>query len=404
MIIDEHAWEKRRDRLALLERSRQRGYITLWETVAASIHSPLDLDQVNDILTEAGIELEEGDAGASAWIREEEPEEEEEEVDDSIEQDVDALPRRVFEPTEYSPDSPAAIYLRDISRVPLLTAEEEVELARALERGDQAKRALAKGGLAPEKAQALEDEMRAGEAARRRLTESNLRLVVSVARKYMGRGLPLLDLIQEGNIGLSRAVEKFDYCKGYRFSTYAYWWIRQAVTRSIADQARTIRVPVHMIEAIGEVYKVSRRLQQTLGREPYPEEVAAEMGLPSEKVRQILRAAKQPISLNTPIGSDDESTVADFIADRVTTAPADVAAESVFKDDVDGLLSEVLSPRERSVLRLRFGLSDGKDRTLGEVGEELGVSRERVRQIEAEALSKLRRPRVRYRLREVFDS
>jgi RNA polymerase primary sigma factor len=390
-------------RLTLLEESRRRGFITIWEAVEASTNSPVDFDEVGEILGEAGVDLDERGGRDRGWAREADAGDDPE-LNERVSEAADELPSRFFRPTEASTETPAAIYLRDISKVPLLTAEEEVELARALERGEQAKARLAEAGAEPSKRAALEAEVRAGQTARQRLTESNLRLVVSVARKYMGRGLPLLDLIQEGNLGLARAVEKFDYRKGFRFSTYAYWWIRQAVTRAIADQARTIRVPVHMIEAIGEVYKVARGLQQTLGREPYPEEIAEQMDSSPERVRQILRAAKQPISLETPIGSDDESTVADFIADLDAAAPAEAASVSLMKEDVDDLLTEVLTPRERAVLRLRFGLGDGRDRTLGEVGGELGVSRERIRQIEAEALAKLRRPLVRHRLREFLES
>jgi RNA polymerase primary sigma factor len=300
------------------------------------------------------------------------------------------------------PDAPAAIYLRDISRVSLLTAQQEVSLAKEIEQGNEAAELLRQLPSGVEADRVLVDQHQTGKEARRQLTEANLRLVVSVARKYMGRGLPLLDLIQEGNIGLQRAVEKYDYRKGYRFSTYAYWWIRQAVTRAIADQARTIRVPVHMIELIGDVYRVSRDLQQELGREPEPDEIAQEMGTSAEKVRQIIRAARQPISLETPVGEEEESTLADFIADRAARAPAEAAAQELLKEHVEDALQQ-LSERERAVLKMRFGLIDGRDRTLGEIGEELGVSRERVRQIEAEALAKLRQPKLRAKLREYLE-
>ncbi len=394
----------------LLQVARERGYVTLEDVARVVADEPVDLDDIRESLEEAGFELveteeEEEDApkplawgsGPAASDGDGDVVEEEVVVGAHI------LRAAAIEAEELMPDTPAAIYLRDISRVPLLTAEEEVELAMALEAGDVAKSKLEAGQFKTETdEEALRDEQWRGGKARQKLTESNLRLVVSVARKYMGRGLPLLDLIQEGNIGLSRAVEKYDYRKGYRFSTYAYWWIRQAVTRAIADQARTIRVPVHMIELIGDVYKVSRELQQGLGREPDAEEIALKMGTTSEKVRQILRAAKQPISLETPVGEDEGNTIADFIADRGVQAPAEAADDAMLKRQVENALAE-LNPRERQVLRMRFGLEDGRDRTLGEIGEELGVSRERVRQIEAEALAKLRHPRLRSRLREYID-
>jgi len=387
--------------------ARERGFVTLEDVVRVAVDEPVDLDDIRESLEEAGFELVEagdeedvprplGVGTVTTPSTGDRAEEEEVVVGAHI------LRAAAIEAEELMPDTPAAIYLRDISRVPLLTAEEEVMLAKALETGDIARNKLKSGLVAEADIEQQEDEAHVGAEARRRLTESNLRLVVSVARKYMGRGLPLLDLIQEGNIGLSRAVEKYDYRKGYRFSTYAYWWIRQAVTRAIADQARTIRVPVHMIELIGDVYKISRELQQGLGREPDAEEIAQVMKTTAEKVRQILRAAKQPISLETPVGEDEGNTISDFIADRGARVPSEAADDAMLKVQVETALME-LNGRERQVLRMRFGLEDGRDRTLGEIGEELGVSRERVRQIEAEALAKLRQPKLRNRLREYIE-
>ncbi|MBV9616113.1 MAG: RNA polymerase sigma factor RpoD, partial [Ktedonobacteraceae bacterium] len=282
---------------------------------------------------------------------------------------------------ESSLDDPVRMYLREIGRVPLLTAEEEVHLAQLMERG-KAERLKP----VPNRRYILD-----GEEAQRRLTEANLRLVVSVAKKYIGRGMNLLDLIQEGNIGLIRAVEKFDYTKGYKFSTYATWWIRQAITRAIADQARTIRIPVHMVETINRLIRISRRLLQDLGREPTSEEIAEQMEITAEKVREIIKVSQEPVSLETPIGEEDDSHLGDFLEDHTALAPADAASHQLLKEQVEDVLDS-LTERERKVLQLRFGLDDGRSRTLEEVGKEFHVTRERIRQIEAKALRKLRHP------------
>ncbi|GAB6929579.1 RNA polymerase sigma factor RpoD [Paenibacillus sp. JCM 10914] len=273
-------------------------------------------------------------------------------------------------------NDPVRMYLKEIGRVPLLSADDEIELANRIEQGD--------------------------EEAKRRLAEANLRLVVSIAKRYVGRGMLFLDLIQEGNMGLIKAVEKFDYKKGFKFSTYATWWIRQAITRAIADQARTIRIPVHMVETINKLIRVSRQLLQELGREPSPEEIAAEMELSVEKVREIMKIAQEPVSLETPIGEEDDSHLGDFIEDQEALAPADAAAYELLKEQLEDVL-DTLTEREENVLRLRFGLDDGRTRTLEEVGKVFGVTRERIRQIEAKALRKLRHPSRSKRLKDFLE-
>ena len=273
-------------------------------------------------------------------------------------------------------DDPVKVYLKEIGRVPLLTPEEEIDLAVRISHGD--------------------------EAAKKRLSEANLRLVVSIAKRYLGRGMQFLDLIQEGNLGLIKAVEKFDYTKGFKFSTYATWWIRQAITRAIADQARTIRIPVHMVETINKVKKVSSQLLHANGREPSAEEIADELDMPVEKVREIMRVAQEPVSLETPIGEEEDSHLGDFIPDDDAPAPADAASHTLLKETLGSVLDS-LTPREEKVLRLRFGLEDGRSRTLEEVGKEFNVTRERIRQIEAKALRKLRHPSRSKKLKDFLD-
>ena len=295
-------------------------------------------------------------------------------LDDEEEVELDKIALSV--PEGVSIEDPVRMYLKEIGKVPLLSAEEEIELAKKMEQGD--------------------------ENAKKRLAEANLRLVVSIAKRYVGRGMLFLDLIQEGNLGLIKAVEKFDYRKGYKFSTYATWWIRQAITRAIADQARTIRIPVHMVETINKLIRVSRQLLQELGREPTPEEIAEEMDMPVDRVREILKISQEPVSLETPIGEEEDSHLGDFIQDDNVPVPADAAAFTLLKEQLVEVLG-TLTEREQKVLRLRFGLDDGRARTLEEVGKEFNVTRERIRQIEAKALRKLRHPSRSRKLKDYLD-
>ena len=292
------------------------------------------------------------------------------------EEEVDMENIDLSVPEGVSVEDPVRMYLKEIGKVPLLSAEREIELAKRMEEGD--------------------------EDAKKELAEANLRLVVSIAKRYVGRGMLFLDLIQEGNLGLIKAVEKFDYHKGYKFSTYATWWIRQAITRAIADQARTIRIPVHMVETINKLIRVSRQLLQELGREPLPEEIAKELDMPVERVREILKISQEPVSLETPIGEEEDSHLGDFIQDDNVPVPAEAAAQTLLKEQLDEVL-DTLTEREQKVLRLRFGMNDGRARTLEEVGKEFDVTRERIRQIEAKALRKLRHPSRSRKLRDYLD-
>ena len=310
----------------------------------------------------------------------------------------------------FSIDDPVRMYLKEIGKVALLTPEEEVNLAQAMSAGNEAEEKLAELRRQREEGQeidpaleaALRKQYRAGETAKQKLAEANLRLVVSIAKRYVGRGMLFLDLIQEGNLGLIKAVEKFDYTKGYKFSTYATWWIRQAITRAIADQARTIRIPVHMVETINKVIRVSRQLLQERGHDPSPNEIAAEMNMPVDKVREIMKIAQEPVSLETPIGEEEDSHLGDFIPDEGASEPSEAASFTLLKEQLMDVLS-TLTPREEKVLKLRFGIEDGRTRTLEEVGKEFNVTRERIRQIEAKALRKLRHPSRSKKLKDFLN-
>jgi len=350
----------------LIEKGKKTGKLTYEEIMdALDEFEDLDADQIDKIyesLEEMGIEVISGREDVIPV---------EENLDDISDEDLDlSIPEGI------AIDDPVRMYLKEIGKVPLLSAEEEIELSKRIEKGDK--------------------------EAKRKLAEANLRLVVSIAKKYVGRGMLFLDLIQEGNLGLMKAVEKFDYRKGYKFSTYATWWIRQAITRAIADQARTIRIPVHMVETINKLIRVQRQLLQELGRDPSPEEIAEEMNMTVEKVREIMKIAQEPVSLATPIGEEEDSFLGDFIPDDEALAPADAAAYLLLKEQLEDVL-ETLTPREEKVLRLRFGLDDGRPRTLEEVGQVFGVTRERIRQIEAKALRKLRHPSRSKKLKDFLE-
>ncbi|MBI2953971.1 MAG: RNA polymerase sigma factor RpoD [Chloroflexi bacterium] len=399
----------------LVVKGKEKGFLTAKDILDVVPNPKLNIDEIGNILKAADgdigastvdgagskdvdiVEIEPADADADSW-EEEEPEpkalEEEEVAEIELEPVIDFDHEGI--------DDPVRMYLREIGRVPLLSATEEIALATMMERGLIAMRRLELLHDPPEDLARLELEIQRGDLARRRLTEANLRLVVSVAKKYIGRGMSLLDLIQEGNIGLIRAVEKFDYRKGYKFSTYATWWIRQAITRAIADQARTIRIPVHMVETINKLIRISRRLLQELGREPTSEEIAEEMHISPEKVREIIKVSQEPVSLETPIGEEEDSHLGDFIEDHGALAPAEAASHQLLKEQVEDVLDS-LSLRERRVLQLRFGLDDGRSRTLEEVGKEFGVTRERIRQIEAKALRKLRHPSRSKKLKDYLE-
>jgi RNA polymerase primary sigma factor len=351
----------------LVELGKKRGVLTYEEIAERLSGFDLDSDQMDEYyeyLAEQGIDV----------ISESDLDDDPDLDDLTKEEEFDLNDLTV--PPGVKINDPVRMYLKEIGRVPLLSAEEEIELAKRIEQGD--------------------------EEAKRRLTEANLRLVVSIAKRYVGRGMLFLDLIQEGNMGLIKAVEKFDYRKGYKFSTYATWWIRQAITRAIADQARTIRIPVHMVETINKLIRVQRQLLQDLGREPSPEEIAEEMDLTPEKVREILKIAQEPVSLETPIGEEDDSHLGDFIEDQDATSPSEHAAYELLKEQLEDVL-DTLTDREENVLRLRFGLDDGRTRTLEEVGKVFGVTRERIRQIEAKALRKLRHPSRSKRLKDFLE-
>ena len=408
-VETEEAKAKFQEKLtALLELGKKKKNILEYQEIS-DFFKDMNLDAekfelVLDYLEHNGIDVLKmtEDDDADDIILDEEDEVEVEKIDLSV-------------PEGVSVEDPVRMYLKEIGKVPLLSAEEEIDLAQKMEEGNVAQEKIiilkkrieesedeAEIADLKEEIKTLQKDVDEGAEAKKRLAEANLRLVVSIAKRYVGRGMLFLDLIQEGNLGLIKAVEKFDYRKGYKFSTYATWWIRQAITRAIADQARTIRIPVHMVETINKLIRVSRQLLQELGREPSPEEIAEEMGMPVERVREILKISQEPVSLETPIGEEEDSHLGDFIKDDNVPVPADAAAFTLLKEQLEEVLG-TLTEREQKVLTLRFGLEDGRARTLEEVGKEFNVTRERIRQIEAKALRKLRHPSRSRKLKDYLE-
>ena len=375
--------KKQKDKLEsekkLISKGKKNGILTykeIMDTLEEISMEPEEIDNLYQKIEDAGIDII-GDKVEELLL--------EDEDDDDLDKDLDKDPEKEFKkikeddlsvPKGVNIDDPVRMYLKEIGKIPLLTGEEEIELAKRMEAGD--------------------------EEAKKKLAEANLRLVVSIAKRYVGRGMLFLDLIQEGNLGLMKAVEKFEYKKGFKFSTYATWWIRQAITRAIADQARTIRIPVHMVETINKLVRVQRQLVQELGRDPLPEEIGKEMNLDVDKVREIMKIAQEPVSLETPIGEEEDSHLGDFIPDDEVLAPAEAATFTMLREQLIDVLDS-LTPREQKVLRLRFGLDDGRARTLEEVGKEFDVTRERIRQIEAKALRKLRHPSRSKKLKDYLE-
>jgi RNA polymerase primary sigma factor len=375
--------KKQKDKLEsekkLISKGKKNGILTykeIMDTLEEISMEPEEIDNLYQKIEDAGIDII-GDKVEELLL--------EDEDDDDLDKDLDKDPEKEFKkikeddlsvPKGVNIDDPVRMYLKEIGKIPLLTGEEEIELAKRMEAGD--------------------------EEAKKKLAEANLRLVVSIAKRYVGRGMLFLDLIQEGNLGLMKAVEKFEYKKGFKFSTYATWWIRQAITRAIADQARTIRIPVHMVETINKLVRVQRQLVQELGRDPLPEEIGKEMNLDVDKVREIMKIAQEPVSLETPIGEEEDSHLGDFIPDDEVLAPAEAATFTMLREQLIDVLDS-LTPREQKVLRLRFGLDDGRARTLEEVGKEFDVTRERIRQIEAKALRKLRHPSRSKKLKDFLE-